>query len=104
MIKNDEFLARSQQQSYNTFQLGELGMPASLFGNLPSDAAYQESYLRLMGQRGEYARMQEAKPKQAYIGKVKMKPGVIEDGYKNYRWKTAKDYKWYERIIIWFST
>lgn len=39
----------------------------------------------------------------ARIGKITPKAGVVEDGYRNYRWKTIKDYKWYEQIIIWFS-
>ena len=44
------------------------------------------------------------KPKpSARIGKVTMKPGVIKDG-NDYRWKTWKDYKLWERVIIWFNT
>lgn len=43
-------------------------------------------------------------PPQANIGKVTPKPGVIGDRYSGYRWKTLADYKWWERVIIWWQT
>ncbi len=45
-------------------------------------------------------------PRVARIGKVTPKPGVIKDWTHpdRYRWKIMSDYKWWERVVIWFQT